>query len=130
MNISRRHFIKQVPSAAMGLGMAPSLMAQLAQSELQPDYVAQGPVRHSVMGWCFNPMSPLELARHGKAMGLVAMEGVPASAYKDIRQLGAPDFSRLRRAWFQGRALQPRLHRASRPRADSSHRPGGFSRGR
>ena len=88
MNISRRHFIKQVPSAAMGLGIAPSLMAQLAQSELQPDYVAQGPVRHSVMGWCFNPMSPLELARHGKAMGLVAMEGVPASAYKDIRQLG------------------------------------------
>ena len=103
-------------------------MAQLAQSELQPDYVAQAcpPFGH---GLVFQSDVSSELARHGKAMGLVAMKGVPASAYKDIRQLGSR-FLSSPEGMVSGKGLQPRLHRASRPRADSSHRPGGFSRGR
>jgi hydroxypyruvate isomerase len=48
----------------------------------------KGRVKQSVMGWCFNPMDPVELAKKGKQLGLVAVEGVPASAYPAIKELG------------------------------------------
>ena len=40
------------------------------------------------MGWCFKPMPGLELAKHCKAIGLEAMEGVSAQDYPAIRKLG------------------------------------------
>lgn len=40
------------------------------------------------MGWTFNPMPTPELARHCKAIGLVAMEGIDAKHYPMIRELG------------------------------------------
>ncbi|MBI4324725.1 MAG: TIM barrel protein [Chloroflexi bacterium] len=40
------------------------------------------------MGWTFNPMPVPELARHCKAIGLVAMEGIDAKHYAMIRELG------------------------------------------
>ncbi|MBI5383612.1 MAG: TIM barrel protein [Verrucomicrobia bacterium] len=40
------------------------------------------------MGWTFNPMPTPELARHCKAIGLVAMEGIDAKFYPAIRELG------------------------------------------
>ncbi|MEM9645978.1 MAG: TIM barrel protein [Planctomycetota bacterium] len=48
----------------------------------------QAPIRQSVMGWCFNPMDAVTLAKHAKRIGLVAMEGVPASSYPEIRAMG------------------------------------------
>lgn len=44
-------------------------------------------IRQSVMGWCFNPMPPLELARLGKELGLVAIEGIDAKVYPQVKQL-------------------------------------------
>ena len=55
--------------------------------------VVNGRVRQSVMGWCFNPMDPLTLARHAKRIGLVAIEGVPAASYPAIRELGLEIFA-------------------------------------
>ncbi|HIL24712.1 MAG TPA: sugar phosphate isomerase [Verrucomicrobia bacterium] len=40
------------------------------------------------MGWCFKPMPGLELAKHCKAIGLEAMEGVSAEDYPAIRKMG------------------------------------------
>ena len=40
------------------------------------------------MGWCFKPMPALELAKHCKAIGIEAMEGVSAKDYPAIRKLG------------------------------------------
>ena len=37
--------------------------------------VKNGRIRQSIMGWCFNPMPTIELAKHCKDIGLVAMEG-------------------------------------------------------
>ncbi len=48
----------------------------------------KGRIRQSVMGWCFNPMPPVELATLGKRLGLVAIEGVSASAYPEIKKIG------------------------------------------
>lgn len=47
-----------------------------------------GRVRQSVMGWCFNPMDAVTLAKHAKAAGLVAMEGIPASSYPEVTAMG------------------------------------------
>ena len=50
--------------------------------------VKNGRIRQSVMGWCFNPMPTMELAKHCKDIGLVAMEGIDAKHYPSVRELG------------------------------------------
>lgn len=40
------------------------------------------------MGWCFKPMSSVELAGHARDIGLVAIEGIPAKDYPAVRQVG------------------------------------------
>jgi hydroxypyruvate isomerase len=50
--------------------------------------IVHGRVRQSVMGWCFNPMDAATLAGHAKRIGLEAMEGVPASSYPAITEMG------------------------------------------
>ena len=50
--------------------------------------VTKGRIRQSVMGWCFNPMKAIDLARHCKTIGLEAMEGIPSSAYPEVTALG------------------------------------------
>lgn len=47
-----------------------------------------GRVRQSVMGWCFRPMDPVELARHCKRIGLEAIEGIPSQHYDAVTDLG------------------------------------------
>ncbi len=67
--------------------------AGLGSKFLEPDthaaaVVKHGQIRQSIMGWCFNPMPPVTLAKHCKEIGLVAMEGVNPSFYPEIRELG------------------------------------------
>jgi hydroxypyruvate isomerase len=50
--------------------------------------VKNGRIRQSVMGWCFNPMDAVTLAKHAKRIGLVAMEGIPAESYPEITAMG------------------------------------------
>src|SRR5262245_31704080 len=50
--------------------------------------IANGRVKQSIMGWTFNPMPTEELARHCKALGMHAMEGVDPKHYPFIRELG------------------------------------------
>lgn len=45
-------------------------------------------IRQSVMGWCFRPMDAVTLARHARAIGLEAIEGIPAAAYPEVTALG------------------------------------------
>jgi len=45
-------------------------------------------IRHSVMGWCFKPMEPLELAQHAREIGLVGIEGIDRRHYPEVRKLG------------------------------------------
>ncbi len=47
-----------------------------------------GKIRQSVMGWCFKPMSPIELAKFGKEVGLVAIEGIDSKFYPEVKKLG------------------------------------------
>ena len=50
--------------------------------------ITNGRIKQSVMGWCFNPMPAVELAKHCKEIGLVAMEGINAKHYPAVKELG------------------------------------------
>lgn len=77
--------------AQQGSGGTPNQAGQAAKDSPQPagDVARRrGRIRQSVMGWCFKPMSGVELARLGKSLGLVAIEGIDRSDYPQVKALG------------------------------------------
>ena len=76
--------------AALGaMATAAAVQAQVPAAKADPQFkVSKGRIRQSMMGWTYNPMPTLELARHCKAIGLVAMEGIAAKDYPAVRELG------------------------------------------
>lgn len=72
---------------AVGVKLADSTQAGVQESETQ-NRQRKGNIRQSVMGWCFDPMNPVELAQNGKRLGLVAIEGIPTKFYPSVRELG------------------------------------------
>ena len=96
--IKRRDFLT-APVALTGCAaMAGVASAQPPAATPQPAAVKaddengprRGPsrVRQSVMGWCFDPMDAVTLARHARRIGMQAIEGIPSSAYDDVKRLG------------------------------------------
>ena len=86
MNLSRRDALK---AGALSLATTAAVTAQTPRTELDPNFkVTKGRIRQSVMGWCFKPMPPLELAKHCKAIGIEALEGISSEDYPTIRKLG------------------------------------------
>ena len=86
MNLSRRDALK---AGALSLATTAAVTAQTPRTELDPNFkVTKGRIRQSVMGWCFKPMPPLELAKHCKAIGIEALEGISSEDYPAIRKLG------------------------------------------
>lgn len=88
---SRRRFLTTSSLLAGACLGAPSAsLAQLKRAEVDSDFVVKnGRIRQSIMGWCFKDhFDTLTLARHCKALGLVAMEGIPVESYPEVRKLG------------------------------------------
>lgn len=86
MNFSRRAALK---AGALSLATTATVSSQTPRAELDLNFkIKKGRIHQSVMGWCFKPMLALELAKHCKAIGLEAMEGVSAQDYPAIRNLG------------------------------------------
>lgn len=93
MQTSRRGLLTSTVATTALFATSGPLAAQTSGSDqddasLDEFQIKNGRIRQSVMGWCFNPMPTMELARHCKSMGLVAMEGVDAKHYRAIRELG------------------------------------------
>ena len=85
MHITRRDALK---AGALGLATTVTTHAH-ADAKVDSDFkITKGRIRQSVMGWCFKPMPGLELAKHCKAIGLEAMEGVSAEDYPAIHKMG------------------------------------------
>ncbi len=89
--MDRRDFL--LHSGLSVSALAGGLAAKGDETETSSDapvqrVVKNGRVRQSVMGWCFQPMSPVKLAQHGKALGLVAIEGIGSEHYPAVRQAG------------------------------------------
>ena len=80
--LSRRKLIGATAATAAAVGSLG------AENNKKPFKIENGRIRQSVMGWCFNPMPTMELAKHCKEIGLVAMEGIDAKHYPAVRELG------------------------------------------
>lgn len=91
-DLKRRNWIVNAAGvAAVGLaaGQTESNAQDAASSSENPERVVRkGRIRQSVMGWCFKPMPVLELAKRGKELGLVAIEGIDSQYYPQVRKLG------------------------------------------
>ena len=94
--LSRRTFLRGGALAATG-GLAFAAAADDKEAAVEavkpdvpaPDYrIERGRVRHSVMGWCFNPMPTEELIAACHRMGMTAMEGIDEKHYPKLRDLG------------------------------------------
>jgi len=93
MNVSRRRFLESslqstlAASAATAAGVGHA--SDVGRAAADPHYrIRNAGIRHTLMGWCFNPMDTLELARHAQEIGLVGIEGIDRKHYADVRKLG------------------------------------------
>jgi hydroxypyruvate isomerase len=80
--LSRRKLIGVAAATAATIGTIQS------KEKGKPFKIKNGRIRQSIMGWCFNPMPTMELAKHCKEIGLEAMEGIDAKHYPAVRELG------------------------------------------
>lgn len=88
MKITRRRALQTAGLFGTATVVQPAA-AQVKESEVPPDYkIKNGRIRQSVMGWCFNPMDNVELAKHCKEIGMPAIEGINAKHYPAVRKLG------------------------------------------
>lgn len=87
--LSRRTLLQAAAGLAGLACAADDASAQAPQSAVAADFkVKHGRIRQSVMGWCFKPMSAVELAKHCREIGLVAIEGISPQDYSAVRELG------------------------------------------
>jgi hydroxypyruvate isomerase len=94
--MNRRSFFSRSALAcgALALGPAASRLGaaegiSIARAAADPAYrIRREGIKHSVMGWCFKPMSSPELARHCVDMGLRGIEGIDRESYPAARELG------------------------------------------
>lgn len=82
--VDRRQLVAGGAAALLG-ATAISGGAQAQEKEPAP---LTAYVRQSVMGWCFKPMSPTELAKFGKEIGLLGIEGIDSKYYPEVKKLG------------------------------------------
>ena len=91
---NRRSWLSTATVSAAALGAAVGTLPGETSKAQEPTPASKTPqkrkgrVRQSVMGWCFKPMPALELARMGKRLGLVAIEGIPRDSYPAVKKLG------------------------------------------
>lgn len=80
--ISRRHLM------ATAAATAATITGAQSEENKKPFKIKNNRIRQSIMGWCFNPMPTMELAKHCKEIGLVAMEGIDSKHYPAVQELG------------------------------------------
>ena len=81
-SISRRKLM------ATAAATAATITGAQSEENKKPFKIKNNRIRQSIMGWCFNPMPTMELAKHCKEIGLVAMEGIDSKHYPAVRELG------------------------------------------
>lgn len=88
MKCSRREMLQG--AAAAGVAVASGVASgQVPQDAVASDFkVTNGRIRQSVMGWCFKPMSAVELAKACVDIGLIAIEGISWNDYPAVKKLG------------------------------------------
>lgn len=90
---SRRRFFQSTTATLTALGsggLVGATQAQAPRSAVDPGFrIRNGNIRQSIMGWCFKDHFDVPtLAKHCKEIGLVAMEGIGADFYPEVKKLG------------------------------------------
>ena len=90
--LSRRSFFRStaaVSAAALGATAIRATALTIEKSAADPAYTIKNHhLKQTIMGWCFNPMNTLVLAKHCKDIGLVGMEGIDKKFYPEVKALG------------------------------------------
>jgi hydroxypyruvate isomerase len=89
--VSRRGFLQQATwiAGAVTVAAGTRAAAQMPRRMADPQFqIKNGRIRQSIMGWTYDPMPTMELARLCKQIGLVAIEGINAEHYRQVRELG------------------------------------------
>ena len=91
--MNRRSFFRSssaLATTASGLALASSASAlSVDKATADPAYkIKNSGIKHTLMGWCWNPMDVMVLAQHAKGIGLKGMEGVDRKYYPEIKALG------------------------------------------
>ena len=85
--MNRRLWLKTSALASTAALVKP--LSTSATPEIDPGYrIQNGQIHQTIMGWTYDPMPTPDLARHCKAIGLVAMEGINEKFYPVVRELG------------------------------------------
>ncbi len=75
-------------ASAGAVALGSTLLSTKGQSLTPTPVERKGKIRHSVMGWCFKPRAAADLAREGKSLGLVGIEGIDVADYPAAKGLG------------------------------------------
>lgn len=88
--LCRRRFLSRAALASAAAASPLMARAQTSAKAVPPDFkIVHGSVRQSIMGWTYKDrMEMIALARLCKQIGLVAMEGISADLYPQVRDLG------------------------------------------
>ena len=113
MKTNRRTLLKSGATTAFATtlftGSKPA-RAQTPMNKANPKFrIRNGRIKQSIMGWTFNPMPTLELAKLCKEIGLVAMEGISPKFYPKIKELGL-DISLVGSHGFKKGPVDPSNH--------------------
>ena len=113
MKTNRRTLLKSGATTAFATTLFTGPKPARAQTPMnkanQKFRIRNGRIKQSIMGWTFNPMPTLELAKLCKEIGLVAMEGISPKFYPKIRELGL-DISLVGSHGFKKGPVDPANH--------------------
>ncbi|QDV71729.1 Hydroxypyruvate isomerase [Rosistilla carotiformis] len=114
MSLSRRNLLAAGGAALATVATRQTVshaedVAKETAGDASSPAITKGRIHQSVMGWCFKPMPSIELAKHCKAIGIEAIEGIPASDYPAVTKLGLK-ISLVGSHGFQAGPLDPENH--------------------
>lgn len=113
MKTNRRTLLKTGAKTAFAASLltAPKpAYTQTPMNKANPNFrIRNGRIKQSIMGWTFNPMPTIELAKLCKEIGLVAMEGISPKYYPKIKELGL-DISLVGSHGFKRGPVDPANH--------------------
>lgn len=88
-SVNRRQWLSAASSTALASTLAGSLAPHASAAEQEtPAMELKGNIRHSVVPWCFQPMTVEELANHAVALGLQSVELVAPEHWPLLKSLG------------------------------------------
>lgn len=116
---TRREMLSAVGAAGLFVA-GNSASGQAPRESVAEDFrISNRRIRQSVMGWCFNPMKSVELAKHCREIGLEAIEGISSKDYPVVRELGLK-ISLVSSHGFKTGPFNPKNHAMCREKLQSS----------